>query len=84
MKPKKVISHKNLPSKLPVFQTIVLWLFLDRLNAPSWLMGAIGAVWLILFVAAIYLVNHQQEVDIANVIDVADEKNKATEKNMKL
>jgi hypothetical protein len=48
--PRRVIGHACLPVRLPIWQGIVLWLFLDRLAAPPLWFGIIGTLyglWLI-------------------------------------
>jgi hypothetical protein len=43
----KVISHRYLPNRIPLFQTAVLWLLLDRLGIDGALSGVIWTVWAI-------------------------------------
>lgn len=64
MKSKKVISHKNMPARLPIFQTITTLLALEHWNAPQWLWGAIGLFYLIVWCIGIYLVCTQEEIEI--------------------
>ena len=40
-----VISRKYLPSGIPIFPTMTLWLLLDRLQPPGWVLGAAWTVW---------------------------------------
>jgi hypothetical protein len=51
---RNVLSRKNLPTRLPLLLSIVLWLVMDRLNSPQWLYGALGAVMLLVWIAAIH------------------------------
>lgn len=45
---RRVIAYKYLPGRLPWLGTAVVWLLLDRYHAPSWLIGALGAlVWIV-------------------------------------
>lgn len=51
--PRRVIAHACLPVRLPVWQGIVIWLVLDRLDAgPLWY-GVIGTLYLLWFVVAV-------------------------------
>lgn len=62
----KVISYKNLPTRWPVVATIAWWLLLDRLDAPGWLWGTLGTLLVIAWVACIYNICVQEQV---NVVD---------------
>ena len=64
MKYTKVVSRDNLPKQLPLWQTIIMYLFLDKMKPPSWVYGAIGCLYLILWVVGIILVVKQKQVDI--------------------
>lgn len=50
----KVLPHKRLPTRLPIWNTATAWLLLDRGQAPGWLWGAVGVllaiVWFFSFV----------------------------------
>lgn len=46
----QVIPWKELPTKCPLFGTIVLWLLLDRLDAAQWVWGAVGVVVLVVWI----------------------------------
>jgi hypothetical protein len=63
-KSNKVISGNNLPSRLPIWSTLSCALALDRWNAPEWLWGAVGFLFLIGWVAMIYGMIVQEKVDI--------------------
>lgn len=66
MKKQKVISPKSLPARLPIWQTAVVWLLLDRFHAPGWVQGAvwmlIGVFWVLSAVSVFYL---ETRVDIS-------------------
>ena len=66
MKPsnKKVVRPDNLPSKLPFFQTLSTILALDYLNAPQWLCGAIGFLFLIMWIGSISQIINNKKVDL--------------------
>ena len=61
---RKVISFKNEPTKLPVYQTMVCWLLMDRLHSPVWMWGAIGMLFLFIWIASIYSMSKQKQVNI--------------------
>jgi hypothetical protein len=60
----KVISSKNLPARLPLWTTILMWLVLERLNAPGWVWGVVGTIFVVLWIGAITLMIKQESVDI--------------------
>lgn len=47
MKKKKVIANKNLPTRIPLWSTITLYLFLDRLHAPQWYGVLVACLYLL-------------------------------------
>lgn len=61
---KKVISRKNLPTKPPTIATVVAILALDYWNAPQWLWGALGVVFVIIWVAWIVQMFQEKQFDI--------------------
>lgn len=44
---RRVISLANLPMRMPLWHTLTLYLFLDRLSAPGWAWGA-GGLFIVL------------------------------------
>jgi hypothetical protein len=54
MEKKKVLSYGNLPTRLPIFQTAVVYLFLDFYDAPGVWWGVWGVIialaWIFSFV----------------------------------
>ena len=60
----KVIAGKNLPIRLPITLSILLWLLLDRLGAPSWVWGVVGTLLAIVWIVAIYAVFTQESVEL--------------------
>ena len=60
----EVIAFKNLPSRLPVIQSIVFWLLLDRVQPPRWCWGVIGTVLAFIWVVCLVGFFKQKEVDI--------------------
>ncbi len=66
MKSKKVISSKNLPVRLPIFQTATMYLLLDKFHWQEWIMGALGLLCLLLWVVSIGYLFTPEETDIFN------------------
>lgn len=64
MKTKYVISKNNIPRKLPVFAALTSYLALEHFNAPEWLYGAVGFLFLLIFIGAIHGIVVQEEVEI--------------------
>lgn len=60
----KVVASKNLPFRPPVIATIVMWLFLDRLDAPDIAWGIMGTLYAIVWIAWIAYAFQKEEVDI--------------------
>lgn len=61
MKVQKVLSYKNLPTKLPVQLTIIWWLLLDRLNAPEWGWAVSGTLLALFWITSVYIKFHREE-----------------------
>jgi hypothetical protein len=66
MKNRKVISPKNLPSRLPIVLTFMLYIILDKFNAPQWLWGGLGSIIVALWILIIIARYHEEEVDLLN------------------
>lgn len=66
MKPKKVVAFKNLPSRLPLWQTLTWFLTMERFNAPQWLWGCLGLLFVFFWCESIYGICTQEKVDILN------------------
>jgi hypothetical protein len=58
----KVLSWTNLPVKLPVFNTIVCLLVLDRFNAPEWVWGIMGTILCFVWVVLICVKFNEERV----------------------
>lgn len=66
MKKRNVISRKNLPTSSPVTFMAVLYLLLDKFNAPGWVWGAVGLLMLFIFIAWITSMVTDNQIDIIN------------------
>jgi hypothetical protein len=62
----KVLSIKNLPSRLPFLHTVLYFLALDYWQAPQWLWGVLGAVLVFMWISAVYSLLTQDQVDVLN------------------
>lgn len=53
MTARKVIHVKHLPARLPLFQTLVAWLMLDRFQAPGWVWGVVGTFFALVWIGTV-------------------------------
>jgi hypothetical protein len=60
----KVIDHKNLPSRIPLWQTAVTYLLLDRFHASGWVWGVCATLWVILWISFFMERNNERSIDI--------------------
>jgi hypothetical protein len=63
-KHQKVIKRNQLQATLPTTATISMFLLLDRFHAPGWLWGAMGLLFAIFWVGAIYAMCVQEAVQL--------------------
>lgn len=64
MKKIKVIPNKIMPTRLPIWPTCVVYLLMDKFNAVGWVWGAVGVLWLIVWIVAIARLLNEQEIDL--------------------
>lgn len=64
MKETKVIKRSNLPTKIPIWSTLLTYLACDYWNAPLWLIGALGTLFTLVWLAVIFRLLTEDEVDI--------------------
>jgi len=64
MKTNKVLKSNNLPSRLPFFPTVITIIALDYWNAPQWLWGMLGVLFLLWWITSIINIATQKEVDL--------------------
>lgn len=69
----KVIKRNNLPKKLPVIGTLVMFLALDYWNAPQWLLGAMGILYLLIWCVIIISIIKEEEVDLFDATPIKNE-----------
>jgi hypothetical protein len=58
------IHHKNLPTKLPITQTLTIFLAMDYWNAPEWLFGVVCFSAAILLGVAIHAIVTEKKEDV--------------------
>jgi hypothetical protein len=60
----KVIKHKNLPAKLPISQTLTIFLAMDYWCAPDWMFGAVSFAAVVVWIACIYSIASNESIDL--------------------
>lgn len=60
----KVIKTVNLPTKLPLTSSAVVYLLMKQTNASSFVCGIFVALWAILWIVSIVLMFCQEPIDI--------------------
>ena len=60
----KVISPKNLPTKIPVSFTAILFLIMDKYNAAGWVWGLVGGVMALLWIGCIITISKEERMEI--------------------
>jgi hypothetical protein len=61
---RRVISRKNLPTRMPLMGTFVYFLMLDRVHAASWVWGAFGVLVIIGWIAWLFDLCSRTDVDL--------------------
>lgn len=61
---RKVIDLSEIPTKPPIIGTLVWWLVLERLDAPGWVLGAMGLVLVVGWVAWMVDVSMRESVKV--------------------
>lgn len=64
MKTRKVICVDNLPTRMPLFQTAVLYLLYDRFGATGWVVGVCGTLAVLMWLAYLASTLIESQVDI--------------------
>lgn len=60
----KVIAGNNLPMRLPLWPSCIIYLLLDRFQPPSWVWGATITLMALVWIICIYAIWNQESVDI--------------------
>lgn len=58
------IHRQNLPTRLPITQTLTVFLAMDYWNAPEWLFGVVCFSAVIIWGATIYSIATQKMEDV--------------------
>ena len=58
------IHRQNLPTKLPITQTLTVFLAMDYWNAPEWLFAVVCFSAAIIWLATIYAISTQKMEDV--------------------
>ena len=64
MEKKKVLSYSNLPSRLPVLHTVVLYILLDFYDAREWVWGVVGVIMCLVWISSAVSLFVTTRVDI--------------------
>jgi len=64
MQGKKVISHQNMPSRLPVTRTVVLMLAMDVWSTPGWAKGVIWTLLSLIWIGCVISIWREKYIDI--------------------
>ena len=59
-----VIKRSNLSIRLPVLLTAVVYLLLDRFHPADWVWGAVGALFVLIWIGALVAWFKEDEVNI--------------------
>ena len=64
-----VVSWHQLPTRMPLLGSVVLWLALDRLDAAGWVWGVVGTVVVVgwLFWALSLFIEKHVEIDVDRI-----------------
>ena len=60
----KVISFKQLPTRLPFQFTAVIYLLMDRFSAGALAWGIVGTLMAIIWIGCIYNIHKEERVEI--------------------
>lgn len=60
----KTIHPKNAPTKLPFFNTIVVYLFLQHFNTPLWIYFIVSVIVVLFWVFALIAIYFDEYTDI--------------------
>ena len=68
----KELKRSNMPSRAPLISTLVVWMALDHWHAPLWLYGALGTVFLFLWIGFTYAMATGDAVDIIERVEARE------------
>jgi len=64
MKELKVLKRNNMPTRLPLWQSVTCLLALEHWNAPEWAYGVMGLFFLLIWVASIVMLVKEKQIDL--------------------
>lgn len=64
MTKKYVIAYSNLPARLPVTNTLIVWLLLNATHPEGWIVGATWTAMTLLWVVALIVVFTQNSKSV--------------------
>lgn len=64
MKQTKVISFKNEPGRLPLFQTMTIYLICDKFHVSPLIWGIVITFMILIWLGVIWTMWHEEAVDI--------------------
>jgi hypothetical protein len=75
----RVIASRNLPMRMPLMQTALFWLLLDRWQAPGWAWGATGVFLALCWAVWTHDAYTRVSVDVINQANRRNEKDEQAE-----
>jgi len=64
MKELKVLKRNNMPTRLPLWQSVTCLLALEHWNASEWVYGVMGLLFLLIWVASIVMLVKEKQIDL--------------------
>lgn len=69
-KKKRVVALSSLPTRIPLWPTIVIYLLLEKLQATGLVQGIVYTLLVIWWVVAIYNLNREESRDVPGFGDI--------------
>ena len=69
-KKKRVVAPSSLPTRIPLWPTIVIYLLLEKLQATDLVKGVVYTLLVIWWVVAIYNLNREESRDVPGFGDI--------------
>lgn len=61
----KVVKQSQLPTKLPIDTTVIMWLLLDKCKSPAWVWGGCGALLILLWIGCCVAIYKQDQTEVS-------------------
>lgn len=65
------LPSRLMPTKLPLYPSIITWMALDYYHSPDWAYGALGVLFALIWGSAIYSMATEEE--IATLSEITEE-----------